>query len=61
MRIRAVHADKNLAWLYNDSTMPEDLKIAHAANDAAVMSAYGYMTEAEIIPALMKKYLQLTK
>ena len=62
--VRAGYPEKSLAELYSEITMPEDLRQVHAENDAAVMAAYGFgaeMTEAEIVSALMEKYLQLTK
>ena len=62
--VRAGYPDKSLAELYSEITMPEDLRQAHTENDAAVMAAYGFgaeMTEAQIVSALMEKYLQLTK
>ncbi len=61
---RAKFPDSTLADLYDETLMPPELRRAHAENDAAVMAAYGFraeMTEAEIVAALMKKYLQLTK
>ena len=42
--------------------MPIELRKAHAANDAAVMKAYGYaptMTEPEIVADLMRRYQEL--
>ena len=61
---RALYPDSCLADLYDDITMPTELRKAHRANDAAVMEAYGFrkdMTEAEIVAALFKMYQQLTK
>ena len=60
---RAQYPAASLADLYNELTMPKDLRAAHKENDAAVMAAYGFragMTEPEIVSALMEKYLQLT-
>jgi hypothetical protein len=60
---RALYHDSSLADLYDPLTMPPELRKAHAANDAAVMKAYGYaptMTEPEIVADLMKRYQQLT-
>ncbi len=62
--VRAGYPEKSLAELYSEITMPADLRAAHLENDAAVMAAYGFsaaMTEAQIVSALMEKYLQLTK
>ena len=56
---RALYPDSSLADLYDPLTMPIELRKAHAANDAAVMKAYGYspsMTEPEIVADLMKRY-----
>lgn len=44
--------------------MPPELRNAHAANDAAVMEAYGFdksLTESEIVAELFKRYAELTK
>ena len=60
---RAKYPDATLAQMYGDKMylFPE-LVAAHAANDAAVMKAYGYaptMTEPEIVADLMKRYQEL--
>ena len=55
---RAKHP-MSLAQLYDELTMPEDLRNAHTANDKAVMKAYGFkpsMTEPEIVAELFKLY-----
>ncbi|MBE6389223.1 MAG: class I SAM-dependent DNA methyltransferase [Lentisphaerae bacterium] len=60
---RALHPDCSLAALYDETTMPLELRKAHQANDKAVMKAYGYapsMTEPEIVADLMKRYQELT-
>ena len=60
---RALYPDSSLADLYDPLTMPIELRKAHAANDAAVMKAYGYvptMTEPEIVADLMTRYQKLT-
>jgi hypothetical protein len=60
---RALYPDSSLADLYDLLTMPIELRKAHAANDAAVMKAYGYspsMTEPEIVADLMTRYQKLT-
>ena len=60
---RALHPDCSLADLYDEATMPPELRKAHQANDKAVMTAYGYapsMTEPEIVADLMKRYQELT-
>ena len=61
--VRALYPDCSLADLYDESTMPPELRKAHQANDRAVMKAYGYapsMTEPEIVADLMKRYQELT-
>ena len=61
---RALYPDSSLADLYDPLTMPPELRKAHAANDAAVMEAYGFakmLTEAEIVAELFKRYAELTR
>lgn len=62
---RALYLDCSLADLYDDVTMPPELRKAHQANDRAVMRAYGFdiknMTESNCVAELMKMYLTLTK
>lgn len=61
---RALYPDSSLADLYDDLTMPVELRKAHRANDAAVMEAYGFrkdMTEPEIVAELFKMYQEMTK
>lgn len=61
---RALYPDSSLADLYDDLTMPVELRKAHHANDAAVMEAYGFrkdMTEPEIVTELFKMYQKLTE
>ena len=61
---RVLYPDSSLAALYDDLTMPPELRKAHRANDAAVMEAYGFrkdMTEAEIVAELFKMYQKLTE
>ena len=40
--VRKGHEGKTLAWMYNPETMPNDLRDAHNALDAAVDACYGY-------------------
>lgn len=59
---RALYSDCSLADLYDEITMPPELRKAHQANDKAVMQAYGFsikMTESECVAALMKMYQKL--
>ena len=61
---RANYPDSSLADLYDELTMPADLRKAHQANDKAVMQAYGFdpkMPENEIVAELFKLYEDLTK
>ena len=61
---RALYPDSSLADLYDELTMPPELRRAHQNNDRAVMAAYDFslkMTESECVAALMKMYSQLTK
>ena len=59
LKARALYPDRSLAALYNDQTMPPELKVAHQANDLNVMQAYGFkqnLTEAESIARLIELY-----
>lgn len=62
---RALYPDSSLADLYDETTMPPELRKAHQNNDRAVMQAYGFsikdMTESKCVAALMKMYQQLTQ
>ena len=61
---RALYPDASLADLYDETTMPPELRKAHQQNDKAVMQAYGFsihMTESECVAELMKMYQELTK
>ena len=61
---RALYPDCSLADLYDELTMPPELRKAHQANDKAVMQAYGFkpdMPESEIVAELMKMYQKLTE
>ena len=60
---RTLYPDSSLADLYDELTMPPELRKAHQLNDKAVMAAYGFstkMTESECVAELMKMYQQLT-
>ncbi len=61
---RAKYPDCSLADLYDETTMPPELRKAHQANDKAVMQAYGFWgklnTESECVAELMKMYQNLT-
>ena len=62
---RALYPDSSFADLYDELTMPVELRRAHQQNDKAVMQAYGFdykkMTESECVSELMKMYKELTK
>ncbi|MBQ9395098.1 MAG: DUF559 domain-containing protein, partial [Proteobacteria bacterium] len=62
---RALHPDCSLAVLYDEVTMPPELRKAHQNNDRAVMEAYGFdwrtMTESECVAELFKLYQQLVE
>lgn len=60
---RALYPDSSLADLYDELTMPPELRKAHQQNDRAVMQAYGFsvkdMTESKCVTELMKLYQSL--
>ena len=62
---RALYPDSSLADLYDELTMPPELRKAHQQNDRAVMEAYGMpikgTTEATCVAELMRRYQELTK
>jgi len=62
---RALYPDCSLADLYDEVTMPPELRKAHQQNDKAVMEAYGMpvreTTEASCVAELMRRYQELTK
>ena len=62
---RALYPDSSLADLYDELTMPVELRKAHQDNDRAVMAAYGFpvktMTESQCVAELFKLYQGLTK
>ncbi len=61
---RALYPDSSLAALYDELTMPPELRKAHQTNDRAVLEAYGLpkdITEPEIVAHLMAMYKELTK
>ena len=68
---RALYPECSLADLYDDLTMPKELRKAHQENDKAVMEAYGFykkdengkrtwLTESETVAKLMEMYQKLT-
>ena len=70
---RALYPDCSLADLYDELTMPPELRKAHVNNDMAVMEAYGFFMKptsehpskwyspSETVAALMKMYQELTE
>lgn len=62
---RALYPDSSLADLYDETTMPPELRRAHQQNDKAVMRAYGFdiktTTETSCVAELMKMYQKLTQ
>ncbi|MBR1559850.1 MAG: hypothetical protein IJ646_06385 [Clostridia bacterium] len=61
---RALYPDASLADLYDELTMPPELRKAHQQNDRAVMEAYGIpvkgTTESMCVAELMRRYQALT-
>ena len=60
---RALYPDSSLADLYDELTMPSELRTAHQNNDRAVMRAYGFdvktMTESLCVAELFKRYQEI--
>ena len=71
LNARALYPDSSLADLYDELTMPVELRRAHQANDKAVMEAYGltkivdgkktWLTESETVARLFEMYEEITK
>ncbi len=61
---RALYPDSSLADLYDELTMPPELRTAHQNNDRAVMAAYGMSvkdtTESSCVAELMRLYQELS-
>ena len=62
---RALYPDSSLADLYDELTMPVELRKAHQENDRAVMQAYGFpvkstFTESQCVAELFKLYKSKT-
>ena len=62
---RALYPDSSLADLYDELTMPPELRKAHQQNDRAVMQAYGLpikeTTESTCVAHLMRLYQEKTR
>lgn len=63
---RALYPESSLADLYDELTMPPELRKAHQANDRAVMDAYGFTkghpartSESACVAELMRMYQKL--
>ncbi|MDZ5726714.1 DNA methyltransferase [Acetobacterium sp. K1/6] len=61
---RALYPDCSLADLYDEITMPKELRRAHQANDKAVLAAYGFdknIRESQCVAELMRLNQALTE
>ena len=56
---RSLYPDSSLADLYDDVTMPIELRKAHAANDVAVLEAYG-LPKSTAEPTIVSHLFTLT-
>jgi len=60
---RTLYPKSSLADLYDELTMPVELRKAHQENDKAVMDAYGFdwkhMTESDCVAKLMEMYKKI--
>jgi len=66
LNVRAMFPESSLADLYDEVTMPSELRKAHQDNDRAVMQAYGFpvkstFTESQCVAELFKLYKEKTK
>ena len=63
--VRAKYVDCTMASLYDEASMPADLRTAHQKNDRAVWEAYGkrwtISSPTECVAELMKMYQSLTQ
>nr|WP_201758508.1 type IIL restriction-modification enzyme MmeI [Anaerotruncus colihominis] len=63
LNARALYPDASFADLYDETTMPPELRKAHQENDRAVTKAYGFdvktTTESSCVAELMKRYQAL--
>ena len=65
---RAKYSESSLADLYDERSMPSELRKAHQHNDKAVMDAYGFVkghpartSESACVAELMKLYQALAQ
>ena len=65
LQAREMYPNSSLADLYDELTMPAELRKAHQENDKAVMEAYGFdwrkMTESDCVAELMKMYQKIVE
>ncbi len=66
LNVRTKYVGTSLADLYDEVTMPVDLRRAHQDNDRAVMQAYGFpvksaFTESQCVAELFKLYNEMTR
>ena len=64
LEARAKYPESSLADLYDEATMPPELRKTHQENDRAVMQAYGFpvkISENEVVSELFKLYETLAK
>ena len=65
LNARSLYENYSLADMYDEVTMPPELRKAHQDNDRAVMAAYGFKpgqtTESECVAELFKMYQAMTK
>ena len=65
LEARSLYPNSSLADLYDELTMPPELRKAHQENDKAVMESYGFdwhtMTESDCVAKLMKMYEEKVK
>ena len=65
MDARALYPNSSLADLYDELTMPPELRRAHRQNDRAVMAAYGFdiktTTESACVAQLMRLHQTLAR
>lgn len=64
LEARALYPKSSFASIYDELTMPPELRKAHQENDKAVMEAYGFnwrtMSESDCVAELFKMYQKLT-
>ena len=64
LNARGLYPESSLADLYDELSMPPELRKAHQRNDRAVMEAYGMpikeTTESSCVAELMRRYQAMT-